>query len=130
MKPLKNTATIQNFRHLLLCLFAWLVGWTWHLYYSAAAYIFADPTEGSKHEEIVSFDWLKWFRFEIQCCSFADIISNKMDFLKITVELYIQIISLGLPKRGSHPLRGGSKLEWHVSGSSFGMNSRPSAIAH
>ena len=35
----------------------------------------------------------------------------------------------GIPKRGSHAL-GGLKLEWHISGSSFGMNPRPSAISH
>ena len=28
-----------------------------------------------------------------------------------------QILLLGLPKRGSHPLHGGSKLLWHPSGS-------------
>ena len=42
----------------------------------------------------------------------------------------IQIIPRGVPKRGSHPLRDGSKMRWHVSGSSFGMNPWPSIIAH
>ena len=42
----------------------------------------------------------------------------------------LQILSLGVPRRGSHPLRGRSKLRWHVYGSSFLMNPRPSAIAH
>ena len=42
----------------------------------------------------------------------------------------IQIIPLEVPKWGSHPFRGRSKLWWHVSGSSSGMSPRPSAIAH
>ena len=46
------------------------------------------------------------------------------------LEVPIQIIPLGVPKWGSHLLRGGSKLRWHVSGSSFGMNPRPPAIVH
>ena len=29
-----------------------------------------------------------------------------------------------------YPFHGRSKLRWHVSGSSFGMNPRPSATAH
>ena len=33
-------------------------------------------------------------------------------------------------KVGSHPLRGGSKLRWLVSGLSRGMNPRPSAIPY
>ena len=37
---------------------------------------------------------------------------------------------LGVPKRVSRPLLGGSKLRWHVSGSSFGMTPGSSAIAH
>ena len=41
-----------------------------------------------------------------------------------------QIIPLGVPKRGIHPLRGGSKLRWHVTGSFFGMNIRAPARAH
>ena len=32
----------------------------------------------------------------------------------------IQIMPLGIPKRGSHPLHGGLKLRGHVSGSSSG----------
>ena len=32
--------------------------------------------------------------------------------------------------RGSHPLLSWSKLWWYASGSSFGMNPRPLAIAH
>ena len=46
------------------------------------------------------------------------------------LQIPIQIIPLWLPKRGSHPLRCGSKLRWHVFGSPIGMNPRPSAIAH
>ena len=46
------------------------------------------------------------------------------------LQVSIQIILLGAPKRGSSPLRVGSKLRWHVSRSTFGMNPRPSAIAH
>ena len=41
----------------------------------------------------------------------------------------IQMIPLGETKRRSHFFSGGSKLRWHVSGSSFGMNPKPSAIA-
>ena len=43
-------------------------------------------------------------------------------------QVSIYIIPLGVPKRQS--LRGRSKLQRHVSGSSFGMNPRLSAIAH
>ena len=46
------------------------------------------------------------------------------------LQVPVQIILLGVPRRGSHPLHDGSKLRWHASGSSFGMNPRPSAIAH
>ena len=46
------------------------------------------------------------------------------------LQVPIQILPLGVPKRGSHPLWGGSTLQWRVSGSSFGMNPRPSAISH
>ena len=46
------------------------------------------------------------------------------------LQVTIQIIPLGVPKRERHPLPGGSKLRWHVSGSYFEMNLRPSAIAH
>ena len=46
------------------------------------------------------------------------------------LQIPIQIIPLGVPKRERHPLRGESKLRRHVSGSSFGINPRPSAIAH
>ena len=42
----------------------------------------------------------------------------------------IQIIPLAVQKRGSHPLCGWWKLRWYVSGSSSGMNPRPSAMAH
>ena len=41
----------------------------------------------------------------------------------------IQIIPLGVPKRGNYPFRGGSKLWWQVSGPSLGMNPRSSALA-
>ena len=40
------------------------------------------------------------------------------------------IYASGGTKRRSHPLRGGSKLQCHVSGLSFRMNSGPSAKAH
>ena len=46
------------------------------------------------------------------------------------LQVPIQIIPLGIPKLGNHLLRGGSKLRWHVSGSSFGLTPRPSAIAY
>ena len=46
------------------------------------------------------------------------------------LKVHIQIMLLEVPKRGSHPLCGGSKLRWHVSGSFFGMNPRPSVITH
>ena len=46
------------------------------------------------------------------------------------LQVPIQIMPLKVPKRGSHPLSVGSKLRWYVFGSSFGMNPRPSGIAH
>ena len=45
------------------------------------------------------------------------------------LQVPIQIIPLGVPKQGSHPLRGESKMWLHVSGSSSRMNPKPSAIA-
>ena len=46
----------------------------------------------------------------------------------------IQIIPLGVPKWGSHPLRGGSIFWWHVSGPSsrsiLCLSPRPLAIAY
>ena len=48
----------------------------------------------------------------------------------IVLQVPIQVIPLGVPKRGSHPHRGRSKLWWHVSGPSLGMSPRPSATAH
>ena len=56
---------------------------------------------------------------------------KKSKFRKRIVPMFpSKIIPLPVPKRRSHPLKGGSKLRWHVSGSSFGANTRQSAIAH
>ena len=38
------------------------------------------------------------------------------------LQVPIQIIPLGVQNRGSHPFRGGSELQWHVSELSLGMN--------
>ena len=46
------------------------------------------------------------------------------------LQVPIQIIPLGVPYMGSHPVRGESKLGWPVSESSFGMNPRQLEIAH
>ena len=42
----------------------------------------------------------------------------------------IQIVHLGVSKRGKSPIRGGLKLWWHASGSSLRMSPRPLTIAH
>ena len=44
---------------------------------------------------------------------------QEVTFLMVLFQVPIQIIPLGVPKRGSHPHRGGSKLWWRVSGPSF-----------
>ena len=49
--------------------------------------------------------------------------------LQVPIHNIPPIIPLLVPKRGSHPLRGGSKLRWQVSGLPCGMNPRPSATA-
>ena len=46
------------------------------------------------------------------------------------LQVPIQIILLGIPKRENHLLRGGSKLWWHVSGPTVGISHRPSAVVH
>ena len=46
------------------------------------------------------------------------------------IQVTVQVMPLLVPKRGSHPLCGSSKLWWHVSGPSLAMSPRSSAIAH
>ena len=63
-------------------------------------------------------------------CSLMTLSACKVCFGCNVLHVPPQIIPLRITYRRSHLFRDGSKLRWHVSESSSGMNLRPSTIAH
>ena len=73
--------------------------------------------------------WVRGSPVEIPPCTLMAPGSYKIRRGCNVLQVLIQIIPLGVPKRGSHPYRGGSKLWSHVFGPSLGMSARLLALA-
>ena len=102
-----------------------------NLYESSIRFIYSSAVgKLNDHSALDRRSWVRVSPGETPPCKLTAPSACKICRGSDVLQVLMQIIPLGVPKQESHPLRGRSKLLWHVSGTSLGMSPRPWALAH